>query len=94
MTESFTEDQEVVIQKRIAEAQKMAAIIEDWRNAEDTLKRTLILLTKQNIASGLWHPFLEKVAETMKAAPLSRIDEQSESLSQPNATPEKEPVKE
>jgi len=91
-TETFTEEQEVLIQKRIAEAKKEAIQIESWSNAEDTIRRAIIMATTQNIASGLWHPFLKDVAESMRATPLLLLELKRQTPTQPPA--EKQPEEE
>jgi hypothetical protein len=82
--ETFTEEQ---VQKRIKDAE----IINDWRNAEDTIIRAIQLLTKQNIASGLWHPFFEKVSATMRSTAVLQIDAMKPQAPAPEKAPDKEP---
>jgi rhamnogalacturonyl hydrolase YesR len=61
MTE-YTDEQ---IAELIKKAREESAVLEQYTIAEDTLRRSLRALTAQQVASGLWHPFLKEVAETM-----------------------------
>jgi hypothetical protein len=61
MTE-YTDEQ---IQELIIKSRQEAAALEQWTIAEDTLRRALQAYAAQQVATGVWHPFLKEVAKSM-----------------------------
>lgn len=58
----YTDEQ---IQKMLTKARQDAAELEQWTIAEDTLRRALQAYAAQQVATGVWHPFLKEVAKSM-----------------------------
>ncbi len=79
----FTEEEEIEIQKRVAEAKDL----ERWMNAEDTIRRLIIANVKQQVTAGLLHPFHNQVAETMVSGAILR-----EPVRQSTENPKDEPA--